>query len=111
MSSLRKKIKESYLGNLIVQGNFQPLIADPYLQASYMFGLQNGLLKDDEHYCKFWGDRNVELVASGRSPLTHQSEMNISKIVSNEDIRYWFQYIRNGFIFSPQGIDTLLFAD
>lgn len=112
MSSLRKKIKESYLGNLLVHGNFQPLIADPYLQCSYIFGLSPvGLLNDDEHFCKYWVDNEVNMVASARSPLTHQSEMNASKIVSNDDIRYWFQYIKNGFVFSPQGIDTLLFAD
>lgn len=112
MSSLRKRIKESYLGNLLVRANFQGLIADPYLQLSYIFGLKPiGLLKEGEHYCKFWIDRGVEFVASARSPLTHQSEMNGSRLVSNEEILYWYRYVKNGFIVCPQGIDTLLYAD
>ena len=111
-NSLKKKFKESYLGNLLVDGNFQPIISDPYAQCEFIFGLDvYGLLQSDEHYCDYWNKKNITEVASGRSPLTHQSEMNLSKLVNRKSHQFWYKYINNGFIISPKGIDTFLWAD
>ena len=111
-NSLKKKFKESYLGNILVQGNFQSIIADPYAQCEHILGLDvYGLLKSDEHYCDYWNKKSVNQVASARSPLTHQSEMNLSKLTNRKSQEDWYRYITNGFIISPKGIDTFLWAD
>jgi hypothetical protein len=43
--TLNKKIKESYIGNLLVEGQYTLMCADPYAFLEYMFGMEvKGLL-------------------------------------------------------------------
>lgn len=112
INSLRKKVKESYLGNIYVEGNYQSMISDPYAQAEHIFGLDViGLLDENQNYCQFWNERNVDLVGSARSPLTHFSEFRKSKLINNVLVRDWYRYIDNGFILNVKGFDVLLYAD
>lgn len=112
INSLRKKVKSSYLGNLVVSGNYQTLISDPFAQAEHLFGMDiTGLLDEGENYCHYWNELDVKEVATARSPLTHFSEFNKSKLINNSLVRDWYSYIDNGFILSTKGYDVLLFAD
>lgn len=112
VNSLRKKVKESYLGNLIVRSNFQPMISDPYAQCEHLFSLDvGGLLQENENYCKFWNEKNVNVVGTARSPLTHSSEFHEASLVDGYMLKDWFGYIDNGFVLNVHGFETLIFAD
>lgn len=111
-NSLTKKIKESYMGSLFVEGNYQPLISDPYAQCQFLFGDNvSGLLKENQQYSRFWNERGVNRVASARSPLTHQSEMCLSNLVRSDEMDFWYGYLDNGVVLSVFGVDTMLYAD
>ena len=111
--SLNKKIKESYIGNLIFDGNYQTMIADPYAFMQYALGLFpiTGLLNNKEHYSKFWLDKDVKEIVAMRAPLTWRSEVNKLNIVENSNINHWYQYLKSGIVYNIYGIDTMLEAD
>jgi hypothetical protein len=111
--TLNKKIKEARMGKLLFPGNWQVCIADPYAFCEYVFGMPevNGLLEENQHYCEYWNNRDVDTVASGRSPLTWKSEMNILHLQNNEKVKKWFGHIHSGVIFNIHGVDTMLMAD
>ena len=110
--TLNKKIKESRMGKLLFPGNWQVCIADPYAMSEYIFGMEvKGLLQENEHYCQYWNNKGIDTVASGRSPLTWKSEMNILHLQNNEELKNWFDHIHSGVIFNIHGIDTMLMAD
>ena len=111
-NNLSKQIRDSYMGKLLFEGNFSPLVADPYMQCdSLFFDDPESLLSEDGHYYKFWRDRYKSLVASCRSPLTHQSEMTLSVIENSQDMEYWYKYQDTSFIYNPKSLDTLYWAD
>ena len=111
-STLQKKEKEARLGKLVTRGNYSVLASDPYAQAQWLCGLEvTGLLGEDEHYSFFWESRGIDKVASARSPLTHNSEMRESKIVSGWKMDKWYKYLDTVFILPISGLDTLYYAD
>ena len=110
--TLNKKVKEARMGKLIFPGNWQVCISDPYAFCEYAFGLEvKGLLEENQHYCDYWTSKNIDTVASGRSPLTWKSEMNVLHLQNTEEIRKWFGHIHSGVIFNVHGVDTMLMAD
>jgi hypothetical protein len=110
--SLEKKIREVKFGKLQIGGNWQVAIADPYAFCEHLLGLEvKGLLKEGEHYCKYWMKKGIGKVASGRSPLTWKSEINILHFREDEEIRKWFSHLESGIVFNIHGIDTMLMAD
>lgn len=112
VSSLNKKIKESYIGTLLFDGNYQTIISDPYALCQHVFGMEvSGLLVKDKHYSYYWLEKEVDTVAAMRAPLTWRSEVNILNLVRNEETEYWYQYIRSGIIYNIHGYDTMLQAD
>jgi len=111
-SSLEKKKKQAKLGKLLFEGQYSPLIVDPYAQTEWLCNLTPiGILKEGECYSHHWNLRNVKKVASARSPLTHTSEMIESSLVHNDDLDYWFYYNDTVFITSMLGLDMLYYAD
>jgi len=111
IKSINKKIKESYFGNLIVDGNFMARISDPYALCEHIFGLKiNGLLSANEHYSYFWNCRNVKNVVAMRSPLTYKTEAHRLNFKDNENVNDWYKYITSGIIYNVWGVDCLLEA-
>ena len=109
MRSLNKKIKQSYIGNLIIDGQYTMMISDPYAFMQYVFKLPvTGLLNRDEHYNRYWVDKGVDTVAAMRAPLTWRSEVNILKLKRSEDIDYWYQHLHNGNVYNVFGNDCLI---
>ena len=103
--SLNKKIKESYIGKLFVNGNYQFMIGDPYGQASHIFDTKiQALLHRNEYYSKYWLDKNITQVAAIRSPIVHHSELNILNFKKTKEIEHWYKYIHTGIIFPANGI-------
>lgn len=111
--SLNKKIRQSYYGKLLVNGNFSFIGCDPYAFLEYAFGMEpKGILGNGEYYSGFWHDRGVNRVCTMRSPLTWVSENNVVDLAYNDRIAKWYQYLQHGcFIINRWGVDTFLWAD
>lgn len=111
VQSIQKKIKESYIGKLIIDGNFQVMISDPYALCEHIFGMEvKGLLKRDEYYSKYWNDRNIDIVAGMRSPLTWRSEVNKMPLIKNYETDEWYKYLDSGIVYNVFGYDVLKHA-
>jgi len=105
---INKKIKESYLGVLLLEGNYSYMVSDPAAQAEWALGLQiKGLLQEGEHYSKFWVDKEKIKIASIRSPMTYFSELNLLKIKDNQEIKEWYKYLNVGTVFNIFGTDMM----
>lgn len=106
------KIKSACMGKLVVNGNYQVLVSDPYAMMEHVCGLEpNGLLGEREYYSKYWNDRNVDLVDSMRSPLTYRSEHNILNLKNNDELNHWYRYLGTGIIVNVHSDDVLRWAD
>lgn len=111
LKSLNKKIKESYIGKILVNGNYQEMFADGYAFCEHAFGMEvKGLLKENEHYSNYWNERNVKEVVAMRSPLTWRSEVNLLHLQDNENVNEWFKYMKSGIIYNVWGVDNMLHA-
>ena len=111
LRSIDKKTRETYFGNLIVEGNFMARISDPYALCEYLFGVPvKGLLKENEHYSQFWNIRKVDKVVAMRSPLTYKTEAHILNLQDNEQCNKWYSYLNSGVIYNIWGVDCMLEA-
>ena len=105
-NSLKRKIHDSYIGNLIVDGQYSFMVSDPYAMLEYIFGQPvMGLLKCGEHYNNYWLSRGANKIAGMRSPLTWRSEINILNLVDTDDIQKWYKYLNCCCIFNAHGLD------
>lgn len=108
----QKKIDDAKIGRLWVRGNYQSMIPDPYAMAQHAFGLEvTGLLPKGCHYSQFWVDRGVEEIDCLRSPMVDASEHKVSKVIFNDDIACWFQYLYSGVVMNIWGLDTIVHSD
>jgi hypothetical protein len=92
------------MGRLLFHGNYSSLIADPYAQAAAIFGMDDHLLNDGEHYSRFWNSAGSSRVAAIRSPIVHSSECNTLNFKNNKDTENWYSYIVSGVIVPASGI-------
>lgn len=110
--SINKKIRESYLGKLILNGNFSVMIPDMYAFMQHAFGQEvTGALKEFEHYSHFWNERGKTEVVAMRSPLTWRSEVNKLTLVKNDITEKWFKYLTSGIVYNVWGCDCMIHAD
>ena len=110
--SLNKKIRESYIGNILLEGNYSTMIADPYALMEHLFNLPvKGLLNKKEHYSSYWLNKNVKKAVAMRAPLTWRSEVNPLYFKKNDQTNFWYQNIQSGIIYNIFSIDTMLQAD
>jgi hypothetical protein len=105
IKTISKKKKESYMGSILINANYQFMVADPFYQACHIFNIEHEpLLKDGEHYSEYWLNKGVTKIAGIRSPIVHHSELNILDLQERIDTRKWFQHIHSGIIFPANGI-------
>ena len=110
--SIKTKITKACLGEILLPGNYQVLVSDPYAMMEHICGLPvKGLLDNKEHYSNYWNVRNVKIVDAMRSPLTYRSEHNILHLKKNADTEYWYKHINTGVILNVHGDDVIRFAD
>lgn len=103
--SISKKKRDSCMGRLVFEGNYQFMIGDPYAQCCHIFGLDfKPLLKEGECYSQFWNERNAEEIALIRSPNVHSSEVNKLKLNKSKDTKDWYKHIFSGIVFPPYGV-------
>lgn len=116
IQSINKKIKEAYIGKLIVNGCFNTMIPDPYALMEWTFAdgdvsKVHGLLNEFEHYSHYWNVRGSSEAVGMRSPLTWRSEVNPLHFKKNEDTEEWYQYLTSGTIYNIWGVDCMIHAD
>ena len=91
---IKKKINDAKIGKLIVHGNYQIASGDPFALMQSICGLEvTGLLKADEVYSKYWIDEGVDEIVVFRSPMTSHNNIRKCKVVDNNEVRYWYQYM------------------
>jgi hypothetical protein len=109
---IHKKIKDAYISKLLVGGNFQVMISDPYAFCEYLFNMEiKGLLNENEHYSNYWNNKGVDTVVAMRSPLTWRSEVNKLNLIDNDKTKEFYKYIQSGIVYNVHGLDTMLAAD
>ena len=84
-----RRIELACLGKINCQGNFNVICPDPYGFMQWITGHQvTGLLGDGEFYNNYWAIREKDVIACGRSPMTHFSEWLIVKNKYKLDSQY-----------------------
>lgn len=92
---IKKRINNAKTGVIKVNGNFSIIFGDLYALCQNMFKLEvTGLLNASECYSQHWTDRNVDKVAVFRAPMTCHSNIQVLNIASDEELRYWFRYMK-----------------
>lgn len=108
---IRVKMKNSCLGEIFIDGNFQVLVSDPYAFMQHVCGLPvTGLLKEGESYSNYWNERNVKQVDSMRSPLTYKSEHILLNLRKDDTTEKWYRYCKLGIILNYYGHEAMMAA-
>ena len=110
--NISTKIKNTYLGEIFVDGNYQCMVSDPYAFMEHACGMEvKGLLGNKQHYSNYWNEKGIDTVDAMRSPLTYRSEHNILHFIKNEDTEYWFKNLKGGIVYNIYGDDVIRHAD
>ncbi|MFK7678804.1 hypothetical protein ACI3ER_12240 [Bacillus sp. Wb] len=108
---IKRKIKSGCMGQIIVDGNFQTLVSDPYAMMQHVCGLEvTGLLKKGEHYSNYWNEKGIKVVDSMRAPLTFRSEHVLLNLQDNDEVNHWYRYNYTGIIVNAHGVETVNWA-
>jgi len=105
MKTLNRRKKDSYMGSILINANYQFMLSDPYAQACHIFSMPiTPILQDGEHYSEYWLNKNITKVGAVRSPIVHHSEFNILNFKRDSETEEWYQHIHSGIIFPANGI-------
>jgi hypothetical protein len=108
---IKRKIQHGCLGEILIDGNFQTIVSDPYAMMQHICGLNvTGLLKEKEYYSNYWNEKGVKKVDSMRAPLTFRSEHVILNLQQNKELDYWYRYNYTGIIVNVHGHETMNWA-
>lgn len=108
---VKKKIKNGCLGQILVEGNFQVIVSDPFAMMQHVCGLEvTGLLGKKEYYSNYWNKKGVKTVDSMRAPLTYRSEHVVLDLKQNEELDKWYKYNNTGIIVNVHGHETMNWA-
>jgi len=108
---IKTRINQGALGQIIVDGNFQTIISDPFAFMQHACGLPvTGLLGRKQYYSHYWNQKNVKIVNSMRAPLTYRSEHVKLNLIQNEMTSYWYRYCYSGIIVNVFGEETMKWA-
>lgn len=92
---IESRIDRAKIGVLDVHGNYSIVSGDPYALCQSVFGLDvTGLLKAGQLYNRYWVDDGVTEVACFRAPMSCHNNVRRLSVFHNEQIDYWYQYIR-----------------
>lgn len=90
----KKRINDSKVGVLNIEGNYGIISGDPYSLCQSIFGLEvTGLLKAGECYSKYWIDRQTTEILAFRPPMTCHNNIRKLKVVTNDKMEYWYKYM------------------
>lgn len=98
---IRKRIDHAKVGGIKVPANYSFVSGDPYSLCQSMFGLKvTGLLKAGEIYSKYWLDQGADKIVSFRAPMTCHNNIRLLKVVSDERMADFYQYMTTPTIFN-----------
>lgn len=102
------KINNACMGSIILDGNNQTLVSDPYAMMEYLCGKKEikGLLGKGQYYSNYWNNKGVTEIVGMRPPLTYRSEAVKMKLSNTEEQRYWYRYSYGGIIVNIHGHET-----
>lgn len=104
---IKTKIDHGCMGGIILDGNNQTLVSDPYAMMQYLCGHKvTGLLVKNEYYSNYWNEQNVKTIVGTRPPLTFRSEVTKLNLVNTEEQREWYKYLYGGIIVNIHGHET-----
>lgn len=96
---IKKRIHMAAKGSIKLNGNFAIVSGDLYSLAQSMFGLPvTGLLNKGEVYHKYWIEKDVSEIACFRAPMTCHNNIRKMKVVHNEEMDLWYQYVTTAII-------------
>ncbi|PAV30193.1 hypothetical protein CIL05_06920 [Virgibacillus profundi] len=109
---VKRKIQRACLGDIIVDGNFQVIVSDPYAQMQHVCGHDDvtGLLGAGEYYSNYWNKKGVKKVDSMRSPLTYRSEHVLLDLKESKNLNEWYKYCYTGILVNIHGDETVRWA-
>lgn len=108
---IKKRITDGCMGRIIVEGNNQTLVSDPYAMMQHICGQEvTGLLGKNEYYSHYWNSKNVNEIVGTRPPLTYRSEVTKLNLTNDENKRYWYKHLYGGIIVNVHGYETDLWA-
>lgn len=98
---IKNRINEAKVGVLKVHGNYSIVSGDPYGLCQSIFGMEvTGLLGAGEIYNKYWADFGAEKLACFRAPMTCHNNIRLVRPANNENVRYWYQYMKTCTVFN-----------
>lgn len=105
---IKTKIENGCMGNIVLSGNNQTLVSDPYAFMEYLCGKEEvkGLLKPNTYYSNYWNEKGVDEILGTRPPLTYRSECLRMKLDNTKKQRYWYQHLYGGIIVNIHGHET-----
>lgn len=118
---IRKKVKQdlksakerSYVGKIIVNGNYQTLTPDLFALMQHIFGLPvTGLLKYNQIYSNYWnfhleGTPWVDIIRSPHIAMEHSPV----QVITSGEMEKWFAYQKTGIIIGVFGNTIALKAN
>ena len=108
---IKTKIDNGCIGSIILDGNNQTLVSDPYAMMEYLCGHEvKGLLGNNEYYSNYWNEKGVKEIVGMRPPLTFRSEVVGMKLSNTEEQKHWYRYLYGGIIINVHGYETDNFA-
>lgn len=105
---IKKQINNGCIGSIILEGNNQTLVSDPYAMMEAVCGVKEakGLLGKDKFYSCYWNKKNVKEVTGMRPPLTYRAETTKLTFDNTEEQQYWYRYSYGGIIVNIHGSET-----
>ena len=98
---IHNRINEAKVGVIKVHGNYSIVSGDPYLLCQSVFGLEKtGLLGAEEIYNKYWVDQGAKKLVCFRAPMTCHNNIRLVHPVGDEQMRYWYKYMKTCTIFN-----------
>lgn len=108
---IKVKVQNASMGDVIVDGNFQVIVSDPYAFMQHVCGLEvTGLLKEKEYYSNYWNEKGITQVESMRSPLTYRSEHVVLNLKKDSVTEEWYRYCKLGIILNWFGYESVRFG-
>lgn len=96
---IQTKVDQLKIGKCLVEGSYDFAIPDLYAMAEHAFKMEvKGLLGRKQCWSKRWVDKGSNVVAIMRSPLVAPAENQLTNIVDNDKLSYWFRYIKSGLV-------------
>ncbi|CAG7839933.1 hypothetical protein CLOHAE12215_01349 [Clostridium haemolyticum] len=104
---IKTQIDNGCMGNILLSGNNQTLVSDPYGMMEYICGLEvKGLLGANEYYSDYWNSQGIKEIIGMRPPLTYRSEVTKLNLVNTKEQQYWYRYLYGGIIVNIHGHET-----